>query len=79
MSPKLQHHTGAKYTEYKKWTKYFKHRYDELFKIQYLLVTAFQTKNEKVTEAPYKVNYQTALPGTEHRVLIKPCIVDIDE
>lgn len=45
-------------------------------------VTAFQTRNEKATEAPYKVSYHNALAGKVHAIVegqIKSCIVDIAE
>lgn len=45
-------------------------------------VTAFQIRNEKATEAPYKVSYHIALAGKVHAIVeeqIKACIVDIAE
>lgn len=47
-----------------------------------MLVTAFQIKNEKATEAPYKVSYHTALLGKVHTTterLIQPCRFNVAE
>lgn len=63
------------------WIKrieYFKCRDDKLFEKQKLFIIAFQTKNEKSTEASYRENY-ILLAGETLRIAVRQsleCLLD---